>query len=192
MSLLALPFALFLACGGNEPDSKAPQGGTTPADSAAPAAGGAQTGATPAAGGLPAFSTLTSKEQQMDRMKTVVMPKMSKVFTDHDATKYASFSCKTCHGPEYKQPQQFLPKLKLSGDGFQKMSADKPDIVKWMHESVEPQMAAAMGEKPYDMKTPNRLRLQRLPRRRVSRARVTRALSEAAFFAVISALSGGL
>ena len=41
----------------------------------------------------------------------------------------------------------------MSGDGFQKLQASKPEMVKWMHEVVEPAMAEALGEKPYDMKT---------------------------------------
>ena len=31
--------------------------------------------------------------------------------------------------------------------------AEKPEMVKFMHEQVEPEMAAAMGQQPFDMKT---------------------------------------
>jgi len=88
-------------------------------------------------------------------MKTVVIPKVGKTFTDHDAAKYGDgkFTCKTCHGPNYADPHKFLPKLKMSGDGMKALMASKPEVVKWMHEQVEPAMAEAMGDKPYDMKT---------------------------------------
>lgn len=160
-SLFALPFALFLACGGNEPAPSTPQGGTGPAPSSAPttAPSGAMSSAAvtppPMGGALPAFDSLATKDQKVERMKTVVLPRQAKAFADHDAAKYGNgaFTCKTCHGPNYMDPRKFLPKLKLSGDGYTKLQAAKPDVVKFMHEVVEPGMADAMGEKPYDMKT---------------------------------------
>ncbi len=163
-SLLALPLALFMACGGNEPAPTTPQGGTGPtpsaapstATTAAPSAAPTTAATTPPAGTpLPPFDSLTTKDQKAERMKTVVLPRMGKAFGDHDATKYGNgaFTCKTCHGPSYQDPRKFLPHLKMSGDGFAKLQAAKPDMVKWMHEVVEPTMAEALGEKPYDMKT---------------------------------------
>lgn len=164
-SLFALPFALFMACGGNEPAPTTPQGGTEPAHSAVPSgtATGAPSGAPTTASTMPApvgapltpFDSLATKDQKAERMKTVVLPRMSKAFADHDAAKYGNgaFTCKTCHGPNWQDPRKFLPKLKLSGDGYQKLQASKPEVVKFMHEVVEPAMASAMGEKPYDMTT---------------------------------------
>ena len=163
-SLFALPFALFLACGGNEPAPNPPKGGTEPtpsasaASSAAPSAAASTASTTPppvAGTPLPPFDSLTTKDQKAERMKTVVIPRLGKAFVDHDAAKFGDgkFTCKTCHGPNYQDPKKFLPKLKMSGDGFQKLQASKPEMVKWMHEVVEPAMAEALGEKPYDMKT---------------------------------------
>jgi cytochrome c553 len=158
-SLFALPFALFLACGGNEPAPNTPAGGgaasASAAPSGAPSAAPSAASTTPAAGALTPFDSLATKDLKVERMKTVVMPKVGKTFTDHDGAKYGNgqFTCKTCHGPNYQDPRKFLPKLKLSGDGFQKLMAAKPDTVKWMHEQIEPAMAEAMGEKAYDMKT---------------------------------------
>ena len=84
-------------------------------------------------------------------MKTRVVPAMGPVFQSHDA-KYANFSCKTCHGPEYKNPHDFLPKLTMKGGNLTAF-AEKPEISKFMAESVVPKMATAMGLPPYDMKT---------------------------------------
>ena len=84
-------------------------------------------------------------------MKTRVVPAMGPVFKAH-AAKYAEFSCKTCHGPEYKDPHEFLPKLTMKG-GTLTAFAEKPEMAKFMAESVVPNMATAMGLPPYDMKT---------------------------------------
>jgi cytochrome c553 len=145
LSSAAILVSVLVACGGKEPEAKAPSGGPTPEATA--------TAATSTEAALPPFDSL-SPEQKSARMKKEVLPRMSKVFKDHDAAKYEAFSCKTCHGPSFSpDPHKVLPKLKLSGDGFQKLSAEKPEMVKWMHEAVEPAMAAAMGQKPYDAKT---------------------------------------
>lgn len=95
-----------------------------------------------------------SKDQQIAIMKQRVMPAMSKVFKEHDATKYAEFSCKTCHGPGpgLPEPREVLPHLTLK-DGELTAFQEKPEIAKWMAEKVSPAMAEAMGMKPYDPKT---------------------------------------
>ena len=93
-----------------------------------------------------------TKAQQSAFMKEVILPRMSKVFQASDAKKYAEFSCKTCHGPEYKEPDEFLPHLTLK-NGKITAFADKPAVSKFMAEKVVPEMAAAMGMKPYDPKT---------------------------------------
>jgi hypothetical protein len=95
------------------------------------------------------YSTMT-KEQKLDHMKTVVMPTMKKVFQEHDAQKYADFGCKTCHGDKKQDPRQVQHELTLSGDGFEKLMASKPEMTKFMREQVTPAMAAIMKEKPYD------------------------------------------
>jgi hypothetical protein len=168
----ALPFLLVLglaACGGAEPAATtavvsataAPAVTSAPAASAA-AAAPATTGAAPAVGAAPAaaanvaapvaYSAMT-KEQQLQHMKTVIRPTMGKVFTAFDGKKYGDFGCATCHGEKKEDPHQALPKLTLSGDGFKKLFAEKPAMMKFMTEQVTPTMATAMGEKPFDPAT---------------------------------------
>jgi hypothetical protein len=155
IALLAAPFVFALACGGSAPAPATPAASSTaPTDSTAPAPSGAPAASAASDGTLPPFETLTSMEDKATRMKTVVKPQMAKVFQGHDATRYADFGCATCHGPKMApKPQDFLPKLDLSPDGFKKLMTDKPEVVKFMHEQVVPAMAAAMGDKPYDMTT---------------------------------------
>jgi hypothetical protein len=152
--------AAAAACGGEAPTpatpaapvdssgaaaSAASAAPATPADTSAPAAG-ADAVAVPAA-----WSASLSHPQAAAFMKAKVVGPMGKAFKDHDATKYGDFGCKTCHG-KGQNPHDFLPHLTFSGGTITQFK-DKPEISKWMHEVVEPQMAGAMGAQPYDMKT---------------------------------------
>jgi cytochrome c551/c552 len=87
-----------------------------------------------------------TKDEQVAFMKARVMPRMSKVFTKTETT------CKTCHGPAYKEPKEFLPHLTMK-DGKITAFAEKPEVSKFMAEKVVPEMAAAMGQPPYDPAT---------------------------------------
>jgi hypothetical protein len=151
---LSLIAALGLvACGGAEPT-----GATTPTPAAATPAAGAPAAPAPsaatatAAAPTGAFSTFT-QEQKLQHMKTVIKPTMGKLFTAYDPKDFADFGCATCHGEKKQDTHQALPKLTLSGDGFKKLSTEKPAIMKFMAEQVTPAMATAMGEKPFDPAT---------------------------------------
>lgn len=138
---------LSAACGGSAPTAVQP---SSPQPTAAPPAGQAETAP---AGPLPSsWSKDMPKEQKVAFMKTHVVSAMMPVFQGANATRYADFSCKTCHGPEFKDPHEYLPKLTMK-DGKMTAFAEKPEIAKFMAESVAPKMAAAMGLPPFDMKT---------------------------------------
>lgn len=115
-----------------------PDGGTTtpPADTAKPAK----------------FSEMTH-EQKEDHMKEVVNPELAAVFKGFDGEKYKGFGCATCHVNHVHHPKDGLPKLALSNGGFEKLTAEKPEVMKFMGEQVVPAMAKAMGEQPYDPAT---------------------------------------
>ena len=99
-----------------------------------------------------AFDKL-SKKEKVDIMVSKVVPNVGKIFKDHDSKEFAKFGCTTCHGPDKKQdPHEVLPKLTLSGGGFEKLAKSKPAVVKWMT-AVETEMASSLGEAPYDPKT---------------------------------------
>jgi hypothetical protein len=85
-------------------------------------------------------------------MKANVVPRMGAVFKAKDAAHYAAFGCKTCHGPSMKDPKEFLPHLAMK-DGKMTAFAEKPEVAKFMAEKVVPEMAATLGEPPYDMTT---------------------------------------
>jgi hypothetical protein len=160
---LALPFLSLVAaaaCGGSAPPATSPAAPTDSSAAATPAptdtSAAAAPSAAPASGSdssAPAAWSKTgmTKQQQSAYMKTKVIPAMGPMFKTHDATKYADFGCKTCHG-QGQDPHDFLPHLTFSGGTITQFK-DKPEISKWMHEQVEPGMAVAMGQQPYDMKT---------------------------------------
>jgi len=129
---------ILIACG-----PAAPEPTTPPA---------ADTSAAPALPTTALYSTMT-KEQKLDHMKTVVTPAMKKVFQDHNTQEYSDFGCKTCHGDKKQDPRTFLPALTLSGNGFEKLMASKPEVTKFMKDKVTPAMAAVMKEQPYDPAT---------------------------------------
>lgn len=94
------------------------------------------------------------KDKKVEVMMQKVVPNVGKDFKDFDGKRYASFGCATCHGPQKKEdPHKVLPKLTMSNGGMEKMQKNKPEIFKFMAEKVVPDMAAAMGEKPFDPAT---------------------------------------
>lgn len=166
-SILATIFLSLSACGGAPSEPATPP--TPPAETAAPAAPVVPSGAdaakpsepTPAgetapaadaAPAHPAWQEGMTKDAQIAFMKKYVLPEMEPVFKSYNAKRYAKFDCKTCHGPLFKEPDEFLPKLTLK-DGQLTAFKDKPEIAKFMAEEVVPHMAKAMGLKPYDPAT---------------------------------------
>jgi hypothetical protein len=129
--------AVLAACGGGQP---AP---ASPADEAASADGGAD---------------LVWKDDMPDKdkalfMKKKVMPVMGKTFQEFDPKEFAEPSCKTCHGPQMKpHPVDFLPELHLKDGKFEE-AEEHPELAKFMHEKVVPQMAELFGKPVYDPAT---------------------------------------
>ena len=93
-----------------------------------------------------------TNEQKGAFMKKHVTPKMGEVFKSMSADRYADFGCVTCHGPEWKTPTAFLPKLTMKDGKFTAM-ADKPKVVEFMMQKVTPEMAKIFGKPAYDPKT---------------------------------------
>lgn len=161
--------ASLIACGGdtNQPPPATPQvtadagtaGFTAPAQPGADAGSAATADkpgpATPKVDDTkaPKFDDLP-KDKKVEVMMTKVVPNVGKDFKDFNAKRYEKFGCATCHGASKKQdPHDVLPKLTMSNGGHEKLMKAKPEIMKFMAEKVLPDMAAALGEKPYDPAT---------------------------------------
>ena len=140
------------ACGGGDKPAESPSGAGSSAPSAsASATTPASTASSAPASGGAGWKADATKQEKVAFMSQNVSPRMGKVFQAHDGGRYASFGCKTCHG-EGKAPKDHLPKLTMK-DGKITSFAEKPAVSKFMAEVVVPEMAAAMGQKPYDPQT---------------------------------------
>lgn len=142
--LFGIFVSALVACGGAQPAPESP---------AAPSP--AESGAEAPAEASPTrrFADL-SEDEKVEVMITKVVPNVGKVFKEHDPTRYEQFNCASCHGPQKNQdPREVLPKLTLSNGGMEKLSSEQPDVMKFMAEKVVPEMAAAIGEQPYDPAT---------------------------------------
>jgi hypothetical protein len=155
--------ALAAACGGAQPAQPSTPAATPSAQAAAPASSSvASTTATPpaASSSAPAdeppvpdkWSDDMPGKQKMAFMQARVVPAMMKIFQDAQPQHYADFGCKTCHGPEGKNPHDFLPKLTFK-DGHLEQAAAHPELAKFMGEKVTPAMADAMGLPHFDRQT---------------------------------------
>ena len=120
---------------------------TTPAAPAPATAAAAQPGAKPA--GEIAWADM-NKDQRIEYMKSVVIPRMKQVFVRFNPDRYSKMNCMTCHGDSatdgsFKMPNPRLPQLPNSPDGFKKLAAEKPAVVDFMKNEVKPRMAALLG-----------------------------------------------
>jgi hypothetical protein len=165
MSFCALMIVTAAACGGSPPPAPEapPAASAAPAEPAPTAAAPAEapkpaeTAAAPAPEAAPApahdmWKKEFTKDEAVAFMKKNVVPEMEPVFKGYDAKMFDKFSCKTCHGPAFKNPHDFLPKLTFK-DGKITSFEKKPEISKFMAEQVVPHMATAMGMKPFDPAT---------------------------------------
>lgn len=98
------------------------------------------------------WSRELTKQDKVVFMKQNVVPRLSAVFQGHDAARYSRFGCITCHGPQNKDPHDYLPRLVVK-DGMPTAFTDKPEIAKFMATEVVPKMADALGVAPFDLKT---------------------------------------
>ena len=162
--MLATLFVTLSACGGTAAEPATPASPTAapsaaPATSSAPAAEAPKPAAAAAAPEQPApvpahdvWKDGMTKDEQIAFMKKNVVPEMGPVFKAYDAKRYAEFGCKTCHGPKFQEPKDYLPKLTFK-DGKLASPSDEPQLAKFMAEQVVPHMATALGLKPFDMTT---------------------------------------
>lgn len=103
------------------------------------------------------FDKMTHEERGRF-MKETVLPRMKAAFSAFDAHEFGEMNCRTCHGPgakdkTFKMPNPKLPKLPTDEAGWAALEKKEPEAMKFMKETVVPQMAALLGEKPYDPAT---------------------------------------
>jgi hypothetical protein len=133
-SLVLISLLFAAACG-----SKSPSSTTTPT-------GGGGSGEV-AAKPLPdvPFDSL-DHDQRIQFMKEKVVPTMEPLFKNHDATKYADFGCKTCHGEGAKEGKFDMPNEKLPKLFGPHMDQFKKEDVEWMGKDIKPTMAQLLKQ----------------------------------------------
>lgn len=94
-------------------------------------------------------------EQRGHFMAHVVMPAMQPIFQDHDATRYAEFSCGTCHGANAHDVNFMMPNGLHPLDHATIMATfqSQDPSATWMTQHVWPRMAELLGEEPFDQAT---------------------------------------
>jgi hypothetical protein len=114
-----------------------------------PAAGGAN--AAGKSGGPPevAWADMV-KDQRIEYMKSVVLPRMKQAFANFSPDRFGKMNCVTCHGDSatdgsFKMPNPKLPKLPSTPDGFKQLAQEKPAVFDFMKSEVKPKMAALLG-----------------------------------------------
>ena len=141
----------------------------------AAACGGSQQTAASQAYNTGSWDSLTPA-QRKEKMRTVVLPKMSRLFHDFDPQRFSNVTCGTCHRctrsgqTGYVQidcvschkpdgipdkpamPSKALPKLAVA-DGFKLHKEKAPKTLAFMQETVVPEMAQILGEPRYDPAT---------------------------------------
>jgi len=95
------------------------------------------------------WPTATAAEKSQF-MSEVVFPDMSAKFKAHDGTKFAQFTCNTCHSTSgFTMPNPDLPKLDPAAFP---MPGDS-DIVDFMYNEVTPAMVEHLSANPFDPAT---------------------------------------
>jgi hypothetical protein len=99
-------------------------------------------------------------DARMAVMSTEVMPATRRLFQGFDAERYATVSCATCHGEQraaahdYRMPNPDLYPLFPTGTPEQEaMVRDHPEMVRFMHNHVVPEIEAILGADVYDPTT---------------------------------------
>lgn len=87
--------------------------------------------------------------ERMAHMGAVVMPRMQAIFEGHDAERFSTFGCATCHGSgasdgNFEMPSTSLPQLDAA-NLYKKHRKESPDMVKLMWKQVEPAMGEALA-----------------------------------------------
>ncbi|MBK7152117.1 MAG: hypothetical protein IPH72_10215 [Sandaracinaceae bacterium] len=99
-------------------------------------------------------------DARMAVMSTEVMPAARRLFQGFDAERYSSVSCGTCHGEasaarhEYAMPNPDLYPLFPTGTPQQAaMVQEHPEMVRFMHNHLLPEMQSILGADAYDPET---------------------------------------
>jgi hypothetical protein len=103
---------------------------------------------------IPDWKSL-SRSDKKDYMRDSVMPRMEELFGKFDANKFGHVKCTLCHGDgartgTYKMPDAKVPKIPKNEAGLAKLDKKMPAMMKFMRETISPEMARLIGMKKID------------------------------------------
>lgn len=158
-----LSVALLVSCSSATPQpvtgpAEPTSGGAATPAPAADVADAATTAATTAvdASAAPqvAWSSMTP-EQKGEFMRERVMPEMRTMFQAHDARRFESFTCATCHGANAREVNFHMPNgiAPLDPTQIPGMFASQDPMHVFMTQRVWPRMTEMLGAQPYNPET---------------------------------------
>ncbi len=144
---LACLLVMVGGCGGGSAQTTEGSGSST--------GSGSETTTTASAGGPSTPWDDMTSEQKGQYMAEVVMPEMQRLFQEHDAERYANFSCATCHGENahdvaFRMPNGVAP---LDPAHIPQIFASEEPGAVFMTRTVWPRMAQLLGEPQYNPET---------------------------------------
>lgn len=100
-----------------------------------------------------------SHAQRMTYMEKVVVPEMKPLFVAIDPKRFATFNCRTCHGPtfddgSFDMPNPELRTLPSTPAGLVPLLRNKAPYLDAMTKRIKPKMAALLGLVEYDSDHP--------------------------------------
>ena len=100
-----------------------------------------------------------TRTQKMTYMEKVVVPEMRPLFIAIDPKRFASFNCRTCHGPtfddgSFDMPNPELLVLPATPAGMIPLVKTKGRWLEAMTKRIKPKMAALLGLAEFDPDQP--------------------------------------
>lgn len=96
-----------------------------------------------------------TRAQRMKYMEKVVVPEMRPLFVAIDPKRFASFGCRTCHGPSFDDDTFDMPNRELlmlpdTPEEMIPIARDKGMWLEAMTKQIKPRMARLLGLQEYD------------------------------------------
>jgi hypothetical protein len=148
-----------MACSSsNTSGGGAAAGGATTAAATSTSGGTETSGATattPTAGGAAVAWPQMNHEQKMEYMEHTVMPEMRRMFQEHDAQRFANFTCRTCHGANAREVNFHMPNgiSPLNPAAIPGMFQSQDRMHVFMTQRLWPRMTELLGAQPYNPQT---------------------------------------
>lgn len=145
-----------VACSGSgATGNSATAGGGATSGGGATTSGESGGGTTAAAGGPAVPWAQMNHDQKMEYMEHAVMPEMRRMFQEFDGQRFATFTCRTCHGANAREVDFHMPNgiAPLNPAQIPGMFQSQDRMHVFMTQRLWPRMTAMLGAQPYNPQT---------------------------------------